>query len=584
MDSSSNQIKDNVSNQQSSHNPTLNSAAPRRNDNLLLSTNQINKNLSEKTWTQVNRPRNKPRWKNATDLYPSLYNRLDAYFIIKNTETKQIIDNRPAIFADLKKHGISRENISELRDGSLLIKCQSSSISQNLSTLNSLGGVNIKAAPHPTLNKSQGTIFAPSLANISDADILENLQEFGVVDLYRLKDRVNGKLRPSHRILLTFNTIEPPEKIYYTWLPFSVRRHIPTPRRCYNCQIFGHVGSKCTRPNICFYCGQPEHINQVDEDPTNRTKCQNPPKCFNCNEPHPASSRNCIFFKYESEILAMSIMAKISHSEARKKVRTLNGPTGITYADALKGCHLKKVQSQGISVQTFSQEYIERRLNVGNQQRTPNVTKETNKENKFKTKSYQSTTQEKLDKVISSSPKPTGTRPKQRITKNKRAFHAEEILNDSTDITPSCSPVSKLQKIRIHSSYDNSSDENINLEVHRENRASQYLPSSTLKTKKKENEETLLNKNPTNLEICKNISYSLSSISSFEDSTTHHQKQKYYRDSKDIVEKAVESAEKCIHSNVTQQKYKTDDFLKTTVEPPDPQKINKIESVISNRK
>ena len=577
MDCLPNSTKDSARLQQSPHCSSTLSAAPGRD-----SSPPLSEQTKENSWTQV-RNKRKTRWNIATDLYPSLNNKLDSYFVVKNTESKQIIDNRPAIFNDLKTHGIARDDISELRDGSLLIKCKSPSISSYLSSLSSLGGVIIQAAPHPTLNKSQGTIYAPSLQNLQEDDIQENLKEYGVISVYRLKDRLNGKLRPSHRLLLTFNTVEPPEKVFYTWLPFTVRRHIPLPRRCYNCQIFGHVGSKCTRKSICFYCGQDEHYDTENINPNNRQRCKNPPKCHNCGEPHPASSRTCLFFKYETEISALSINAKISRTEARKRVRAFSSPSGITYAEALKGCYEKK-----LNFRTDITHLKERRKELISDTRPQSPKSQKRDENQSRIKPILSLPDNKHN-LTTSSTKPTGTRPKDN--KNKRSLPYDNEVDNEIHLASTSSPVFKLQKLKRRSSKDECYQPTPMVEVHSESSSSQYFSSPYNSTpSKNSNEETLLHnheENFSNLLTNLNLSYSSASVSSLEDVVVEKENS---NKTKEVLEKAVKSTEKSIHDQSNNQELNTQNNSKTKVEDQkenlsssETLNIRKTNPVISNR-
>jgi hypothetical protein len=55
--------------------------------------------------------------------------------------------------------------------------------------------------------------------------------------------------------------------------------------QCFNCQQFGHMQSDCSKPRVCFKCGQQHENKQCTVDK---------PKCANCKGEHPSSSKTCI--------------------------------------------------------------------------------------------------------------------------------------------------------------------------------------------------------------------------------------------------------------------------------------------------
>ena len=61
--------------------------------------------------------------------------------------------------------------------------------------------------------------------------------------------------------------------------------------RCYNCQKFGHVQTRCTRTKRCVKCGEEGHSHQENGE----AKCINNEvvKCSNCGEKHQANSYIC---------------------------------------------------------------------------------------------------------------------------------------------------------------------------------------------------------------------------------------------------------------------------------------------------
>ena len=98
------------------------------------------------------------------------------------------------------------------------------------------------------------------------------------------------------------------------WLRLQVRPYIPSPRRCFYCQMFGHVLTSCRRKlkgeaPICGNCGEQEH-----------GECSRLPHCFNCKGDHSASAKICDRYQFEKEVLVVKTKEKITFREAKQKV------------------------------------------------------------------------------------------------------------------------------------------------------------------------------------------------------------------------------------------------------------------------
>ena len=104
----------------------------------------------------------------------------------------------------------------------------------------------------------------------------------------------------------TFNNPNPPLEIEIGYM--LVKKYIPNPRRCYNCQKYGHLKEACSRKPVCVKCGahEPDHINNLN--------------CSNCNESHRADSKLCKIWGKEREILKIKFTQNFSFLEARRLV------------------------------------------------------------------------------------------------------------------------------------------------------------------------------------------------------------------------------------------------------------------------
>lgn len=138
-------------------------------------------------------------------------------------------------------------SVSELRDGNLLLLIGNKSSAEKLLTTKALPGIcSIECKYHSNLNSTKGTIYAPYLNEIPDAEIIDELSSQGVIDIYKYqKKNPDGVMKPCGVILITFDRYCIPEKLDISWHKVKVRQYYPNPMRCKNCQLLGHTKKLC---------------------------------------------------------------------------------------------------------------------------------------------------------------------------------------------------------------------------------------------------------------------------------------------------------------------------------------------------
>ena len=126
-----------------------------------------------------------------------------------------------------------------------------------------------------------------------------------------MKRKEEGRLVPLLIYVLTFNSCVLPEGISIGWTRRPVRLYIPRPRKCFQCQRFGHGAKTCraTEP-VCVNCGDKRH----------EEICELPAHCINCEGQHPAHSTRCQCYVLECEILANQAKERISYADAKAAV------------------------------------------------------------------------------------------------------------------------------------------------------------------------------------------------------------------------------------------------------------------------
>lgn len=237
------------------------------------------------------------------------------YVLMKRTalnEQKTLTSVSPFLVMKCIEHAAGKpKTVKLLRDGSLLIHTTSKKQADKLYKLTSLTDeIQVHVAEHPTLNCSKGTIFCRDIIISTDDEIKEGLKDQNVIDVHRMTRRDGDKVIATGLFVLTFDVPMQPTHVNAGYERIEVREYIPNPRRCFNCQRYGHGAKTCTKQGTCGTCSEPQHAP---------TSCVRPVLCPNCQEQHPAWDRKCKVFKQEYDIQRIQTTLRISNYEARKR-------------------------------------------------------------------------------------------------------------------------------------------------------------------------------------------------------------------------------------------------------------------------
>ena len=176
-------------------------------------------------------------------------------------------------------------NASFLKDGSLVLMCPNTSVTNKFLNITSLGGIQVQAGLHESLNTSKGTIYAPILKGLSEDEIIDGLKDQGVTQVYKVKKSTTDGYVPSGLLIITFNKTCLPSHIFVGFERIAVSTFYPSPMKCKRCHLLGHTIKRCRSPTeICNNCGSEEHPNESCK----RTYC------LNCKSTsHPSYHRSC---------------------------------------------------------------------------------------------------------------------------------------------------------------------------------------------------------------------------------------------------------------------------------------------------
>ena len=72
---------------------------------------------------------------------------------------------------------------------------------------------------------------------------------------FKSKTLVNSEMQNSTTVLLHFTSSDLPDMVTIGYMTFKTSLYIHRPLRCYKCNRFGHVASKCKNKDRCSQCG-----------------------------------------------------------------------------------------------------------------------------------------------------------------------------------------------------------------------------------------------------------------------------------------------------------------------------------------
>ena len=189
----------------------------------------------------------------------------------------------------------------------------------------------IRVSPHASKNSSRGVISCRDLCDVPDDEILEGLQDQGVIQVKRLLRKGESRSSDSGTFLIHFAGKTLPEKVRVGWMSIKVRPFTPNPVRCFKCQVFGHVANKCRGEERCGRCAEHGHKSTACKALT--------PKCAGCGENHEAWSPHCPKLTEAKQtqknrtLLAAKPISEKSHTTTQAKPP----PPARSYRDTVVG-------------------------------------------------------------------------------------------------------------------------------------------------------------------------------------------------------------------------------------------------------
>lgn len=278
--------------------------------------------------------------KNCVDEFPALpqqQNTKNPRFIVISAKDPQKTPLSTVSIFILRKSidSISTyyENISFLRDGSILILVKNQQIADRFLKIRNLANqIPVIVSLHKQLNSSKGIVYAPWLITVSEAEIVAEMKDQGVSEVYKFSKKIDtNKYQHTGLMLFTFDLYQAPQTVEIGWYKAKVKEYIPSPMRCRNCQLLGHTTKRCSKDQkICEHCNSPFH------EPSICSRIM----CANCLDKHSASSKTCPKYLQNKNILIIKTQKKCSMAEAKRAYNQQNPELvksiNIAYAERVK--------------------------------------------------------------------------------------------------------------------------------------------------------------------------------------------------------------------------------------------------------
>lgn len=261
-------------------------------------------------------------------------NNLFPTFIVIEAVEEDITKVSPFMLQKVISELINPQSVKKIRKNkTLLIQVKTKKDAERLLKVKQINNIKVKAYLHQFLNSAKGVIKSPelSLCTLTEIENDVSLKNQGITNVKRIQINKNDKVINTNTYILTFNKPILPKEIKIGYSIAKVEPYTPNPRRCHNCQKFGHLQNSCNRTSVCRRCGETETEHE--------SPCVRPLSCPNCNERHTADSKECNIWK--KEIIKRKCTLNISFIEARRQVESDSHQ--MSYANIAKMTSQQKV-------------------------------------------------------------------------------------------------------------------------------------------------------------------------------------------------------------------------------------------------
>lgn len=243
-----------------------------------------------------------------------IFERKELYkvFISMTNEGESFADWGPVLLTrHVHKELGEVKSARKLRNGSLLVECVDEKQQLKAIKINKINGQKVKCVAARDKELIRGVITGISVDE-SVEELVKNITNVKIKEAKRLKMKRDGVLSDSLSVLLTFDEVKLPEKVFIGFMCYDVKVYIPPPLRCFKCQRYGHVANVCKGKTRCSKCGGEHSYGECEVGAKQ--------KCCNCGGDHSAAYGGCEVYKRMREVQRIKVEQGMSYAEAVKLI------------------------------------------------------------------------------------------------------------------------------------------------------------------------------------------------------------------------------------------------------------------------
>lgn len=260
--------------------------------------------------------------------------------VSKNEKTFN--DLSPAQKYKLIKQITKPENFNYTKEGFVEILVLADKAGDILS-INKIGEYNVSITKHKYKNFVKGTIKHKTIRKSTEEEILEDLCNCRVLEVYikqtvekdkegKIKRDENGEVYKINTDVaeIKFELEQVPPQVYVFGVRLDVEPFKPEAIQCRICFLFTHTSKWCQNKDhpVCYWCSKPAHTKKGE-------RCPNKGHCRNCPEgqdQHSNISKDCPTRQQETEIQTIKVNNKCTYWEAKSLFKSREN----TYAKAAR--------------------------------------------------------------------------------------------------------------------------------------------------------------------------------------------------------------------------------------------------------
>ena len=236
---------------------------------------------------------------------------------IKGVDENIMSTKQVKLLTFLADNGIRREDVRPHKEY-LTVKSYDRNLTQKLINTKQILGkeviVSIKIfKPKTSLSSPLGTMKKVIIFGVplyfEDEEILS---ETGCDYFKRLPAKQESDTSP---VILGYGG-DIPAKILIGFSSFKPKLYIPQPLRCFKCNKFGHVASRCLSKLTCPRCASNHKVEDCQVPKYEANNINSLLKCSNCGGNHSAAYKLCPVYAKSQAILALKTSNKMSYAEA----------------------------------------------------------------------------------------------------------------------------------------------------------------------------------------------------------------------------------------------------------------------------